>query len=329
MRPTLSSALDMNNFCRICGKLIEVQTCRKKQLKIIKMLSFWHKNLEFDPDRVWIGHCCAKNIKAQHHKDYSYRKPTKHVIGICLWDYKRNGPVLGQGGKPLMYSKGQGRGLNGKFRGKNDPLESHEIEYPASNMEISDSQESPQVEFTPDIIGVSEAVATAEVSAITRRKSDRDRIKKITDKNILHSKIKQNVKDGLTIIDCGSIVGLGVQTTKSFKPSEYVTTYSGELRNKKEAEMKEKEYDRQNNQMSYTHYFRHNEKTFCYDATIDDGSLGRLINHSKKNKNIQPKVEVICNVPYIYFKALKHIPIGTQLLYDYGDRKTNKPWLKL
>ena len=43
----------------------------------------------------------------------------------------------------------------------------------------------------------------------------------------------------------------------------------------------------------------------------------------KKNKNIIPKVEVICNIPYIYFKALKHIPIGTQLLYDYGDRKTD------
>ena len=98
---------------------------------------------------------------------------------------------------------------------------------------------------------------------------------------------------------------------------------------KDEAAIKELEYESLGENKCYTHYFHWNEKVYCYDATDDDGTYGRLINHSKLNPNIISKVEVIHGIPYVYFKALDFIPSGTQLLYDYGDRKAKLGWLQL
>ena len=144
----------------------------------------------------------------------------------------------------------------------------------------------------------------------------------------MHSKIKEDVNEGLKIIDCGKKIGRGIQTTKSFRKSTYVATYVGKLLNKSKAEAKELEYANLGEDMCYTHYFRWNDRIHCYDATIDDGSFGRLINHSRKRPNILPKVEVINGLPHIYFKAIDDISPGTELRYDYGDRKSPLEWLK-
>lgn len=72
---------------------------------------------------------------------------------------------------------------------------------------------------------------------------------------------------------------------------------------------------------------------YSIDSTEDDGRMGRLINHSLKKDNCIPKV--IHNTkgePFIYFQAKCDIEEGTELLYDYGERKKETiislPWLK-
>ena len=72
--------------------------------------------------------------------------------------------------------------------------------------------------------------------------------------------------------------------------------------------------------------------SFSIDATTDDGSFGRLINHSRLNSNLKAKSIQIDNSLFVYFVANKDININDELLYDYGDRRKecllSYPWLK-
>ena len=73
---------------------------------------------------------------------------------------------------------------------------------------------------------------------------------------------------------------------------------------------------------------------FCccsIDATKDDGSFGRLINHSKKAANVTPKVLEVRGIPSLYFEAMQDITSGEEILCDYNDTRKitikHHPWL--
>ena len=81
----------------------------------------------------------------------------------------------------------------------------------------------------------------------------------------------------------------------------------------------------------FMYFFQFNEKKYCIDATIENGRYGRLINHSRQNANLKTKV-ILCNgLPRLILIAKFDIKIGTELLYDYGDRSKENiaanPWL--
>ena len=59
----------------------------------------------------------------------------------------------------------------------------------------------------------------------------------------------------------------------------------------------------------------------CVDATEENDTKGRLINHSRKEANLKMRVVVVDGEPRIVFIALRRIANGTELLYDYGDRR--------
>ena len=69
------------------------------------------------------------------------------------------------------------------------------------------------------------------------------------------------------------------------------------------------------------------------DATEDNGSVGRMINHSKKSANLVPRLIDIKGTPHICFFSKTVINRGKELLYDYGDRSQSatdaQPWLQL
>ena len=83
---------------------------------------------------------------------------------------------------------------------------------------------------------------------------------------------------------------------------------------------------------SYLLMFRHNSKAYCIDATSDDGSKGRLINHSRDNANLFMKIVVVHNLPKVIFVASENISVGSEIQYDYGERRKDilkkNPWLK-
>lgn len=68
------------------------------------------------------------------------------------------------------------------------------------------------------------------------------------------------------------------------------------------------------------------------DATRDDGTFGRLINHSKRAPNVSPRITQVGTLPCLYFIALREIGEGEEIQYDYGDRTPQSviafPWLK-
>jgi hypothetical protein len=100
---------------------------------------------------------------------------------------------------------------------------------------------------------------------------------------------------------------------------------------------------------SYFFYFRHNGKNLWFAqfdacilwlyivvliiATEDDGTFGRLINHSKLHPNVVVKVVASNTRPYLCIFAATNIGIGQELLYDYGERSKvateNFAWLKM
>ena len=71
--------------------------------------------------------------------------------------------------------------------------------------------------------------------------------------------------------------------------------------------------------------------SYSVDATNEDGTFGRLINHSKENPNTIPKVIDVQGTPGLYFEAMRDISTGEEILYDYNDRRRNAvdqyPWL--
>ena len=68
------------------------------------------------------------------------------------------------------------------------------------------------------------------------------------------------------------------------------------------------------------------------DATKEDGSLGRLVNHSRLRPNAEVKIVSSDTRPFLCLFAADEIASGQELLYDYGERSKatiqNFAWLK-
>ena len=79
-------------------------------------------------------------------------------------------------------------------------------------------------------------------------------------------------------------------------------------------------------------FFKHDSKRLCVDATEDDGSYGRLINHSKTERNVKMRVVIEDNNPKVVFFAERDIEEGEELSYDYGENRKDvvaaNPWLR-
>ncbi|CAF1579406.1 unnamed protein product [Rotaria sp. Silwood1] len=166
---------------------------------------------------------------------------------------------------------------------------------------------------------------------LTLRRSKRIGITKYKSATSFDSFIESQCEDGIEGRDTGTIRGRGVFTIKKFYRNDYIVEYAGELLTQNEAKHREDLYGRNHKIGCYMYYFKWGEKIFCVDATEETNRLGRLINHSRKNSNCQPKVFVIRDQPRLVLVALRDIEIGEELFYDYGERRKEIieafPWL--
>jgi len=126
--------------------------------------------------------------------------------------------------------------------------------------------------------------------------------------------------------------GWGVFAKHAIKKNSIVCQYKGTKLSKAAGEEREKYYDAIGKQGSYMFFFPMNNEQHCIDATDDDGSLGRLINHSLKRPNLIPRATMVDDTEAIVFTAKDDIKEGEEVLYDYGEKRSSvlkkMPWLK-
>lgn len=72
----------------------------------------------------------------------------------------------------------------------------------------------------------------------------------------------------------------------------------------------------------------------AYRRSVDatkSGRIGRLINHSRLQPNLETKLFVVDGVPHLALVATQDILPGVELQYDYGERDpatlAAHPWL--
>ncbi len=127
--------------------------------------------------------------------------------------------------------------------------------------------------------------------------------------------------------------GRSVFARRDITRGDFICKYDGELlcTYKDLAERHEK-YNL-SGEGSYILEFKFCEKRWAIDATKDDNTFGRLINHAKRFKNVKPVVGKLREgTPFVYFVAIKNILKDEEILYDYCDNSTmaknNFPWLR-
>lgn len=124
-------------------------------------------------------------------------------------------------------------------------------------------------------------------------------------------------------------IGRGIKTTRKFEHNEILMRYFGDVISEEEACRREALGPDEGH--FYMYKFIVKEKTYVLDATREDGTYGRLINHSKKRPNVRAKPMEIDGVPAIVFVPITELEVGVELRYDYGERRKHviekNPWL--
>ena len=71
---------------------------------------------------------------------------------------------------------------------------------------------------------------------------------------------------------------------------------------------------------------------FSLAATVDNGRMGRLLNHSRTAPNVVTRLVEVAEKPYLCLLAARDILIGEELQYDSGEKDRlaidSNPWLK-
>lgn len=122
--------------------------------------------------------------------------------------------------------------------------------------------------------------------------------------------------------------GRGVYTTKFIPKKTVVCQYEGEIITAQEGR------NRENTGQSgeYLFFVNSGGMRWCVDATRENNSKGRLINHSRENCNLAAKAEIVDGEKKLNFVSVCDIPKGAELLFDYNDRRSSAtkafPWLK-
>ena len=109
-----------------------------------------------------------------------------------------------------------------------------------------------------------------------------------------------------------AIQGKGAFATRSIRKGTRIVEYLGQRISWRTAD---KRYDDENMSRHHTFLFTVDDKTVI-DAAVD-GNEARFINHS-----CEPNCEAINDRKRIFIEAIKTIPAGTELVYDYQYERT-------
>ncbi|XP_056437176.1 uncharacterized protein LOC130374432 isoform X2 [Gadus chalcogrammus] len=117
--------------------------------------------------------------------------------------------------------------------------------------------------------------------------------------------------------------GRGVFAIGSFSKGDFIVEYRGDLISEGEAQ-KRRIYNPACSGFLYA--FKLGGKTWCIDASKEDGSFGRLVNDDHRHPNARMKRIDIAGSTHLCLFALKDIKDGEEIAHNYGGEDC--PWRK-
>ncbi|XP_049337203.1 uncharacterized protein LOC111195347 isoform X2 [Astyanax mexicanus] len=134
----------------------------------------------------------------------------------------------------------------------------------------------------------------------------------------IHIKNKTD-KLGLEERFISSSKGRGVFATANFSKGDFILEYRGQL-------LTQNLIQNINSGTVFIVDFQWRGKYWSVDASVEDKSLGRLVNDEHKKPNCKIKVVEVDGMPTLCLFALRDILPGEEINYNYGD--SDWPWRK-
>ncbi|XP_056329075.1 histone-lysine N-methyltransferase SETD5-like [Danio aesculapii] len=141
-------------------------------------------------------------------------------------------------------------------------------------------------------------------------------------KDAMHHVVARNDKSKLEIKYINAVKGRGLFAKGSFCKGDFVVEYRGEFINNAELERRRKIYHPSCSIFMFE--FKWRGKTWCIDASRDDGSFGRIVNDDHIHPNCKVKKIDVSGKPHLCLFAIKDIKEGEEIAYDYGS--DDCPW---
>ncbi|CAL8348854.1 unnamed protein product [Boreogadus saida] len=121
-----------------------------------------------------------------------------------------------------------------------------------------------------------------------------------------------------------AVKGRGVFAIGSFSKGDFIVEYRGDLISDGEAQKRRRIYHPACSGFLFA--FKLRGKTWCIDASREDGSFGRLVNDDHRHPNCRMKRIDIAGSTHLCLFALKDIKEGEEIAYNYGGE--DYPWRK-
>ncbi|XP_059204962.1 histone-lysine N-methyltransferase set-1-like [Centropristis striata] len=137
-----------------------------------------------------------------------------------------------------------------------------------------------------------------------------------------HIRLKTD-KAGLREVLVNSYKGRGVFASIPFIKGDFVLEYRGKLFPPDSPPVLETYSE---TEATYLFDFQWKGKSWCLDASLEDQSLGRLVNDEHKNPNCKVQTIQVENMPHLCLFAIRDIMPGEEVTYNYGD--SDWPWRK-
>ena len=145
-------------------------------------------------------------------------------------------------------------------------------------------------------------------------------------KSCKNSVIQKGPIKNLYIKHISNDKGLGIFRKNIIPKRSFVCTYSGEIIGYEEGHKRAKEQQK-NKKSNYIlfvkEYFSSESISTVIDPTVI-GNIGRYFNHSCDPNLVMIPIRVQNMIPHMALFAVKDIPIGTELTYDYSNASTDK-----
>jgi hypothetical protein len=124
----------------------------------------------------------------------------------------------------------------------------------------------------------------------------------------------------------GVDVGMGVFADDCIPQYQYLCMYQGIVCS--HGSHADLDAVHSNRNLEYIFYFKHQHIIYSIDSSAKT-YICSMMNHSRSDNNVIIKKIVFDDLPFIFFFSSRVIKKQEQILFDYGDRYSDCPWIKL